>query len=90
MHDTGIPRFLLDLQDARVRRALEQPRLERFIGVVYRPATERWSHYAEAVLPRQFDALVWFDQTTAVKPIEGEDWSGHLEHGEVAVEKTKD
>jgi erythromycin esterase-like protein len=45
------------------------PRLERFIGVIYRPETERWSHYAEASLPRQFDAFVWFDETTAVSPL---------------------
>jgi erythromycin esterase-like protein len=43
--------------------------LERFIGVIYRPETERWSHYSEAVLPRQFDAFVWFDETTALPPL---------------------
>ena len=47
------------------------PRLERFIGVIYRPETERWSHYAEAILPRQFDAWVWFDETEAVTPLQG-------------------
>ena len=40
-----------------------EPRLERFIGVIYRPETERWSHYSEAILPQQFDAWVWFDET---------------------------
>ena len=48
-----------------------EPRLERFIGVIYRPETERWSHYAEAILPRQFDAWVWFDETEAVSPLAG-------------------
>ena len=39
------------------------PRLERFIGVIYRPESERWSHYSHAILPRQFDAWVWFDES---------------------------
>jgi erythromycin esterase-like protein len=46
-----------------------ESRLERFIGVIYRPDTERWSHYASATLPEQFDAWVWFDETTALSPI---------------------
>jgi erythromycin esterase-like protein len=73
-HDAGVPRFLLDLttpQNAAVGAALEEARLERFIGVIYRPKTERWSHYSEAVLPRQFDAWVWLDETQAVKPLPG-------------------
>jgi protein-L-isoaspartate(D-aspartate) O-methyltransferase len=71
-HDSGIPRFLLDLAPGRheaLRRRLAEPKLERFIGVIYRPETERWSHYSEAVLPRQFDAFVWFDETTALQPL---------------------
>jgi erythromycin esterase-like protein len=44
------------------------PQLERFIGVIYRPETERWSHYSDAVLPQQFDGYVWFDQTSALEP----------------------
>ena len=42
---------------------------ERFIGVIYRPETERWSHYSECCLPEQFDAYVWFDRTRAVTPL---------------------
>lgn len=69
-HASGVPRFLLDLRrDEALARALEEPRLERFIGVIYRPETERFSHYAEAELSRQFDAWVWFDETTAVTPL---------------------
>jgi protein-L-isoaspartate(D-aspartate) O-methyltransferase len=71
-HDCGVPRFLLDLAADRneaLRRRLSDPRLERFIGVIYRPETERWSHYSEAVLPRQFDAWVWFDETRALRPL---------------------
>lgn len=71
-HNAGIDRFLLDLRSrvhSTTRRALSEPRLERFIGVVYRPETERWSHYAECRLPEQFDAWVWFDETSAVTPL---------------------
>jgi len=71
-HDTGRDRFLLDLSPGRnepLRRRLSEPRLERFIGVIYRPDTELWSHYSEAVLPEQFDAYVWFDETQAVTPL---------------------
>ena len=53
-----------------VREALMKPRLERAIGVIYRPDTELASHYFQAVLPRQFDEYVWFDETQAVSPIE--------------------
>ncbi len=72
MHDSGVPRFLLDLRAGRLeplRRRLAEPRLERFIGVIYRPETERWSHYSEAVLPEQFDAYVWFDETRALEAL---------------------
>jgi erythromycin esterase-like protein len=84
-HDSGVARFLLDLREGEVgrevREALTEPRLERFIGVIYRPDTERWSHYSEAILPRQFDAWVWFDETTAVTPLPGEQRPG--DHREV-------
>jgi erythromycin esterase-like protein len=69
-HDAGVPRFLLDLgRHEAVRRRLVQPRLERFIGVIYRPDTELTSHYAEASLAQQFDGFLWFDETTAVTPL---------------------
>lgn len=54
---------------AALREALAQSRLERAIGVVYRPRTELASHYFEAVLAEQFDAYVWFEQTRAVEPL---------------------
>jgi erythromycin esterase-like protein len=79
-HDSALPRFLLDLREGEagrgIREALMEPRLERFIGVIYRPETERWSHYSEAILPRQFDAWLWFDQTSAVTPLAGEQRPG--------------
>ncbi|WP_245895058.1 erythromycin esterase family protein [Devosia submarina] len=53
----------------KLRQALSEPRLERAIGVVYRPDTELQSHYFKARLLDQFDAYVWFDQTTAVTPL---------------------
>ncbi|HUQ13224.1 MAG TPA: protein-L-isoaspartate(D-aspartate) O-methyltransferase [Novosphingobium sp.] len=70
-HDAGFAAVLLDLgrADPALRRRLAEPLLERFIGVIYRPETERWSHYSEAVLPDQFDAYVWFDETRAVTPL---------------------
>jgi erythromycin esterase-like protein len=71
-HNAGLDRFLLDLRpsvNTSARRALADPRLERFIGVIYRPETERWSHYVDCRLSEQFDAWVWFDETTAVTPL---------------------
>ena len=66
-HDAGMPRLLLDMsRDSAAARGLKRQRLERFIGVIYRPETELMSHYADASLPQQFDAFVWFDETTAV------------------------
>ena len=43
--------------------------MERFIGVIYRPDTERWSHYSRCDLAKQFDAFAWFDVTNAVTPV---------------------
>jgi erythromycin esterase-like protein len=71
-HEAGGDSYLLDLRPGvheGLRHALVEPRLERFIGVIYRPETERWSHYAEASLSRQFDAYVWFDDTRAVEAL---------------------
>lgn len=69
-HEAGPRRFLLDLTvDGDLRASLLDERLERFIGVIYRPETERLSHYAAASLPQQFDAWVWFDETRAVVPL---------------------
>jgi erythromycin esterase-like protein len=81
-HDSGVERFLLDLregQDDRIVGPLMEPRLERFIGVIYRPETERWSHYSQAVLPNQFDGWVWFDETKAVTALPGKQLPGEEE-----------
>ena len=69
-HDVGADRFALVLQDDRVRQALTQSRLERAIGVIYRPDTERLSHYFRASLPNQFDAVIHIDETHALEPLE--------------------
>ncbi len=74
-HDTNVPAFALHLRrPARcaVREELASPLLERAIGVVYRPQTEIQSHYFYASLPRQFDEYIWFDETGAVRPLEGD------------------
>jgi protein-L-isoaspartate(D-aspartate) O-methyltransferase len=71
-HESGVPAFLLHLRQperTEVREELEAPRLERAIGVIYRPETELLSHYFQAVLPWQFDEYVWFDETRAVRPL---------------------
>ena len=66
----GLPASLTSWRDdTPLREALARPRLERAIGVIYRPATERQSHYFQAILSEQFDALLWFEQTNAVQPI---------------------
>jgi protein-L-isoaspartate(D-aspartate) O-methyltransferase len=78
-HDSGVPCFLLDLREGQNRGVsglLEEPHLERFIGVIYRPETERWSHYSQAILPHQFDGWVWFDESHAVTPLPGEERPG--------------
>jgi len=68
-HDTGLGSFLLDLRGP-AGDALREPRLERAIGVIYRPATERQSHYFSASLSRQFDLVIHYDVTRALEPLE--------------------
>ncbi len=69
-HDSGQPRFLLDLAaDDALQRLLSEERLQRFIGVIYRPASELQSHYASTCLPQQYDGWLWFDETEALTPL---------------------
>jgi erythromycin esterase-like protein len=71
LHQVGLPRFVLPLRGAgEALGSLREPMLERAIGVVYRPETERASHYFEARVASQFDALVHVDRTRAVEPLE--------------------
>jgi erythromycin esterase-like protein len=69
-HETGIPRFLVTFaDDKRLSAELRPERLERAIGVIYRPEIERISHYFHARLPDQFDAVLHFDETRALEPL---------------------
>ena len=69
-HRTDLPRFFLPLGPDDAVSSLNDPRLERAIGVVYLPESERSSHYFHASLPAQFDGLIHIDHTRAVEPLE--------------------
>jgi len=69
-HQAGTPAFLLVLRDLGEAGALREPRLQRAIGVIYLPETERASHYFHARLPEQFDAILHIDKTRALEPLE--------------------
>jgi protein-L-isoaspartate(D-aspartate) O-methyltransferase len=78
-HDADVLRFLLPLRGAvpaDLRERLSKAQLERAIGVIYRPETELQSHYFQAVLPRQFDEYIWFDESRAVAPLETRELEG--------------
>lgn len=75
MHETGVPRFMLSMRhlpDKTLIDELSKERLERAIGVVYKPNTERHSHYFGATLTKQFDEWIFIDETRAVTPLWGE------------------
>ena len=77
--ESGVPAFLLPLRGPDsddLRQQLMESRLERAIGVIYRPETERQSHYFHAELPRQFDEYVWFRTTRAITPLETRESEG--------------
>jgi erythromycin esterase-like protein len=70
-HEVGVQNFLLDLTaPGHATAELARTRLERAIGVIYRPDTERASHYFHACLPEQFDAVLFYHTTRAVEPLE--------------------
>lgn len=70
-HELGGHNFMLNLRDDEtLARALDRPRLERAIGVIYHPESERLSHYFHTQLPKQFDAILHYDNTRAVEPLE--------------------
>jgi erythromycin esterase-like protein len=70
MHETGIEHFYLPLRNGgEAAQLLREPRLERAIGVIYRPGTERQSHYFQATLPEQFDAIIHIDTSRALEPL---------------------
>lgn len=76
LHDTGIPSFMIRTDSpGGVVESLRHPRLERAIGVIYLPGTERRSHYFHTRLGERYDAIVHIDNTTAVEPLDpGEHW----------------
>jgi erythromycin esterase-like protein len=81
LHEVQIPRFLVPLRaDLELASALAMPRLERAIGVLYLPESERVSHYFHARLSEQFDFVLHFDETRAVEPLEP---NARWESGEV-------
>ena len=81
LHGVGLPRFMVNLREpGAAKTALRQEMLERAIGVIYLPETERISHYFHATMSDQFDALFHFDETRAVEPLER---TGEWEAGEV-------
>jgi erythromycin esterase-like protein len=85
-HECAVGNFLLDLRGpSEAAAALAEARLERAIGVIYRPETERLSHYFEACLPRQFDAVLHYDHTRATEPLER---TPVWEHGEAELPET--
>jgi protein-L-isoaspartate(D-aspartate) O-methyltransferase len=77
-HESETPHFMLGLRDREAvhTKGLSKPLLERAIGVIYRPESELASHYFEAVLPRQFDEYIWFDETQAVAPLKTHELEG--------------
>lgn len=77
LHRAGTERFLLPLRgEPALRQLAAARRLQRAIGVIYRPETERHSHYFETRLPDQFDALIHLDETAALEPLDqGQVWS---------------
>jgi erythromycin esterase-like protein len=86
MHATGISNFVLDLRkgecDEKLREALRRERLERSIGVIYKPETEKASHYSHAILPDQFDGYIWFDESKHVGALEVHQPRSPLEYHE--------
>ena len=69
-HEAGVPAFVLPLRgNSRLQQALAGTRLQRFVGVIYAPGSERQSHYFETDLARQYDAVVHVDRTSAVRPL---------------------
>ena len=73
-HKTNVTNFTLPLREEhsekKLRGFLSTPRLQRAIGVVYKPKTELMSHYFQAVLPSQYDEYIWFNKTKAITPLE--------------------
>lgn len=73
LHEAGVKNFILNFRDNKeLTKFFDRPILQRFIGVIYQPQTERLSHYYHANISKQFDALIYLDETTAVEPLRAE------------------
>lgn len=70
LHETRLPAYWLDVRDPQVYENFDTERLQRFIGVIYRPDTERWSHYVQTRPAAMYDALLHFDTTSALTPLD--------------------
>jgi len=82
MHDTGVPAFTLNLKKgSQVAEELHRSMRERAIGVIYRPGSELASQYFHVSLSDQFDAIIHFDTTSAVEPLE---WTAEKAYGDPA------
>ena len=80
MHQANRERFLLDFSQEGARESVQGERSFRAVGVVYRPETERRSHYIRTHLADQFDVLIHIDETEALQPLEP---SAEWERGEL-------
>lgn len=70
-HQVKVDNFILNLSnDEQLEHYLQHPRLQRAIGVIYRPETERTSHYFFTRLPHQFDTIIHIDKTSALEPLD--------------------
>jgi len=75
-HAMPVKDFWLNLREPKVQELLAEQRLQRFIGVIYRPDTERWSHYYHVQLPQEFDVIIHLDKTRALTPLRpGHRWT---------------
>lgn len=86
-HKLELPSFILALKEKELVEVLKKPRLQRAIGVIYMPQTERLSHYFYCCLPQQFDAIVHFQESDAVEPLER---TPEWESGEHRIRETID
>src|SRR5690606_17149342 len=73
LHEVGVERFWLNLRDAPADAVLREPMPQRAIGVIYRPRTERQSHYFDCRVSDQFDALIHLDRTRALEPLDADE-----------------
>lgn len=86
-HTVNLPSFILNLKQLELVQAISGPHLQRAIGVIYLPQTERVSHYFFSRLPDQFDAIIHFQDTQAVEPLEKTAlWKGGPERVEETID----